>query len=78
MHINVYNEELTDRVKFVTKTVETTGAKFYGISFHLAAPKELHDSPGDDDTPAVTFWGDNPEKLTRLLSRALKEIENSK
>jgi hypothetical protein len=51
---------------------------FYGISFHLASPKELHNSQGDDDTSAVTFWGDNPEKLRRLLSRAIKEIENSK
>jgi hypothetical protein len=78
MHVNVYNEELTDRVKFVTKTVESTGVTFYGISFHLASPPDLHHSPGDDDTPAVTFWGNNPEKLHRLLSRALKEIDNSK
>jgi hypothetical protein len=55
MKINVYNEELTDRVKFVTKTVETTGAQFCGISFYLASPQELHHSPGDDDSSAVTF-----------------------
>jgi hypothetical protein len=77
MRVNIYNEELTDRVKFVTKTAGT-GVMFYGISFHLASPKELHNSQGDDDTSAVTFWGDNPEKLRRLLSRAIKEIENSK
>jgi len=77
MKINVYNEELTERVEFGTK-IAGTGVKFYGISFYLASPKELHSSPSDDDSSAVTFWGDTPEKLRRLLSTALKEIEKSK
>ena len=77
MKINVYNEELTERVEFVTKTAGT-GAKFCGIAFYLASPKELHSSPNDDDSSAVTFWGDSPEKLHRLLSRALQEIERAK
>ena len=77
MKINVYNEELTERVGFVTK-IAGTGVKFYGISFFLASPQELHSSPSDDDSSAVTFWGDTSEKLHGLLSRALKEIEKSK
>ncbi len=77
MRINVYNEELTERVEFVTKTAGT-GVKFYGISFYLASPKELHSSPSDDDSSAVTFWGDSREKLHGLLSKALKEVEKSK
>jgi hypothetical protein len=77
MRVNVYNEELTDRVKFMTRKAGT-GVEFYGISFYLASPVELHSSPTDDDSSAVTFWGDNPERLHRLLSTALKELEKSK
>jgi hypothetical protein len=76
MRVNIYNEELTDRVKFLTRTVEATGATFYGIRFHLASPKELHNSQGDDDTPAVTFFADNTEKLTKLLTKALEVLKN--
>lgn len=74
MKINIYNEELTDRVKFVAKTA-TTGTRFCGISFYMASPKELHSDSNDDDSSAVTFWSDSPQKLHALLSRALKEIE---
>jgi hypothetical protein len=77
MKVNVYNEELTERVEFRTKTAGT-GVKFYGISFYLASPKELHSTPSDDDSSAVTFWGDSPETLHGLLSRALREIEKLK
>jgi hypothetical protein len=29
MRVNVYNEEITDRIELVEKTVEDTGEKFY-------------------------------------------------
>lgn len=36
MRINVYSEELTDRVEKITKTVD--GVVFYGIRFYLYLP----------------------------------------
>jgi hypothetical protein len=75
MKINVYNEELTDRVE-LQKVSAKTGAPFYGLSFYLASPDVLHNTPGDDDSSAVVFWSDSREKLVALLSSALKQIDN--
>jgi hypothetical protein len=35
MRINVYNEELTDRIELHEKKAQNTGAKFYGLHFYL-------------------------------------------
>lgn len=59
MRLNVYAEELTDRVEIVTKTVtdEKFGTRtFYGVRVYLESPPVLHSDPQDDDTSAITFW----------------------
>ena len=57
MRINIYHQEITDRVEVVTATAENTGAMFLGIRFYLAsidALKPPHHA--DDDSSAITFW----------------------
>jgi hypothetical protein len=52
MRVNVYNEEITDRVERTTKEANTV--TFTGIRLFVGNPFEH--TPGDDDSPAVTFW----------------------
>jgi hypothetical protein len=77
MRINVYNEEVTDRmterIEVRTKTANT-GTTFYGLHFYLESPDALHHSSEDDDTSAVVFWGDSPEKLLKVLSKATEQV----
>lgn len=72
MRINVYAEELTDRVEVITKKVD--GKTFYGIRLYLYLPVTArHENgdnyamdnqlrgpfihrEGDDDSAAITFW----------------------
>jgi hypothetical protein len=79
MRVNVYAEEITDRVELVEKN------GFVGVRFYLYLPATtklaggvtLHRGPfmhhdGDDDSAAVTFWGkkdfsDALEKALALL-----------
>ena len=81
MRVNVYAEELTERVEFVTK--ETADGVFTGVRFYLELPATVNDvngervnvsgpffhREGDDDSAAVTFWGER--RLHYLLGRAL-------
>lgn len=66
MRVNIYAEEMTDRVEIVTKTID--GQEFTGLRFYLYLPvSNSHEMkqhrgpfihrPGDDDSAAVTFWG---------------------
>ena len=83
MRVNVYAEEMTDRVEIVKKG-EFTGVRFYlelPVSLstpavklgeqvgiaHIAGPFVHH--AGDDDSAAVTFWG--KRDLRRVLKKAL-------
>jgi len=75
MRINVYSEELTERVELKPKQADNTGAWFYGLHFFLLSPEELHHSDADDDTSAVIFWSDTPDKLLARLSKATKEVQ---
>ncbi len=64
MRVNVYAEEITDRVEIVSKTID--GQVFTGVRFYLELPVTvaggevagpfLH-RQDDDDSSAVTFWG---------------------
>lgn len=54
MRVNVYAEEMTDRVEVIEKRADT-GHTFTGIRFYLGFPFIHQD--GDDDSSAVTFWG---------------------
>lgn len=82
MRVNVYSEELTDRIEIVEKT--TPEGTFTGLRFYLELPvKPGADSeqirgpfihhPGDDDSAAVTFWG--KQQLRELLQKALTLLE---
>lgn len=80
MRVNVYAEEMTDRVEIVTKEIE--GQEFTGVRFYLYLPvsngKKSVQGPfihreGDDDSAAVTFWGKAALKTT--LQKALSLLE---
>lgn len=81
MRVNVYAEEMTDRVELITKAVE--GQEFTGVRFYLELPVTkggrqfkgpfIH-RPGDDDSAAVTFWG--KQDLRSVLRKALHLLDN--
>lgn len=54
MRVNIYAEELTDRIEIIEKFVEDSGETFYGVRLYLGFPFEH--TPGDDDSSAITFW----------------------
>lgn len=80
MRVNIYAEEITDRVEIVTKTVDGQG--FTGVRFYLELPATVNGKqyrgpfihrPGDDDSSAVTFWG--KQDLRGALSKAIKLLD---
>jgi hypothetical protein len=85
MRVNVYAEEMTERVEIVQKTTEDgtfTGLRFYlelpiqfpvGGGHHLRHQGPFIHRPGDDDSSAVTFWG--KQDLRKLLKRALDLLD---
>jgi hypothetical protein len=74
MRVHVYKEEQTSDVVVFQKKA-TTGTMYFGVSFILNSPKELHHSESDDDRSAVTFWGTSREELAELLLRAVKKLQ---
>lgn len=85
MRVNVYAEEMTDRIEIISKTIE--GTTFTGVRFYLELPVTtpmphggythvkgpfLH-HPGDDDSAAVTFWG--KKDLRDVLRKALAVLD---
>lgn len=80
MRVNIYAEEITDRVEIISKEIE--GEKFTGVRFYLALPATVGGEqyqgpfihrPGDDDSAAVTFWG--KKSLKSLLLKTLAILE---
>jgi hypothetical protein len=84
MRVNIYAEEMTDRVEMVHKG-EFTGVRFYlelPASIRVGGPESiaiaqvkgpfLH-HPGDDDSAAVTFWG--KRDLAVVLRKALALLD---
>jgi hypothetical protein len=85
MRVNVYAEEMTDRVEIITKEVEDQ--MFTAVRFYLELPVTiLHPQggktewkgpflhrPGDDDSAAVTFWG--KKDLRPLLQKAIELLD---
>lgn len=86
MRVNVYAEEMTDRVEVVEKSVE--GNIFTGIRFYLELPVTVIDNnsqkttqvkgpfmhdPDDDDSSAITFWGKHD--LRDTLAKALDLLD---
>jgi hypothetical protein len=80
MRVNIYGEELTDRIEIVTK--EVNGRVFTGVRFYLELPVTVNGEqhrgpflhrPGDDDSSAVTFWGTHD--LRQMLLTALELLD---
>jgi hypothetical protein len=80
MRVNIYAEEMTDRIEIITKEIE--GQKFTGLRFYLELPVTMgtmqyrgpfKHSPDDDDSSAVTFWG--KRDLREQLRIALKLLD---
>lgn len=77
MRVNVYAEEITNRVEIVEKN-GFTGVRFYTYlpvtdpdgNHHIGPFKH---GPNDDDSSAVTFWG--KANLERVLKKALALLE---
>lgn len=78
MRINVYAEELTDRVEVVEKTVNEK--LFIGLRFYLELPVSTPSGTvrgpfqhglDDDGSAAVTFWANDHRALSDLLSAGL-------
>jgi hypothetical protein len=75
MRINIYNEELTNEIEVVSKTVndaEFGERTFLGFRFYLESPDVLHHGDIDDDRSAVTLWvrSDDYDAIHRLWSLA--------
>lgn len=89
MRINVYAEEMTDRVELHAKTIE--GVEYTGLRLYLylpaTVPMRQEDGsiknenvrgpfmhrPGDDDSSAITFWG--KRDLRAVLVRMIQRLE---
>lgn len=84
MRVNVYAEEMTDRIQIIAKEIE--GQRFTGLRFYLELPvtKQIDGHvrqlsgpfmhhPGDDDSAAVTFWG--KQDLRTMLRIALERLD---
>ena len=80
MRVNVYAEEMTDRVEIISKEID--GHKFTGLRVYLELPATVNGMqhrgpfihrPGDDDSSAITFWG--KRDLRGLLRKALAMLD---
>lgn len=80
MRVNVYAEEMTERVEIVEKAVGDV--VFTGMRFYLELPVThgqmqmrgpfMHHK-GDDDSSAVTFWG--KQDMRGVLRKALALLD---
>jgi hypothetical protein len=80
MRVNVYAEEMTDRVEIISKEID--GHRFTGLRLYLELPATVNGTqfqgpfmhrPGDDDSSAVTFWG--KRDLRVVLRKMLAELD---
>jgi hypothetical protein len=80
MRVNVYAEEMTDRIEIIGKEID--GHTFTGLRFYLELPSTVNGQqyqgpfmhrPGDDDSSAVTFWG--KRDLREVLKMALAQLD---
>ena len=84
MRVNVYAEEMTERLGIVEK--QTAEGTFTGLRFYLELPVTVPTGtgnmiykgpfihkPGDDDSSAVTFWGKSD--LRAVLRKALAMLD---
>jgi len=90
MRVNIYAEEMTDRIEIVEK--ENAEGKFTGVRFYLYLPVTepagegedtrqvrgpfLHHI-GDDDSSAVTFWGKADLRAALVKALALLDAHHA-
>lgn len=84
MRVNIYAEEMTNKVTLITKNIE--GEEYVAIRFWLYLPVTIDEKtgefrkgpfihrPGDDDSSAVTFWG--KRDLRPVLKKALELLDD--
>lgn len=85
MRVNVYAEEMTDRVEIISKEID--GQVFTGLRIYLYLPVTgdgtgeplQHKGPfihrdGDDDSSAITFWG--KQDLREVMRKALAVLDD--
>lgn len=74
MRVNIYAEEMTERVEVISKEID--GHTYTGLRIYLELPATVGGKqyqgpfmhrPGDDDSSAVTFWG--KRDLRQLIGR---------
>lgn len=83
MRVNIYAEEMTDRVELIEKHIEGEGT-FTGLRLYLHLPVTLLNGEqkqgpflhrdGDDDSSAITFWGKQDTGAVLLVM--LKVLED--
>lgn len=57
MRVNIYAQELLNKLEVTSATAANTGASFRGIRFYLKSHEDLvPPKHPDDDSSAVTFW----------------------
>jgi hypothetical protein len=80
MRVNIYAEEMTDRIEIIEKEID--GNKFEAVRFYLYLPVTVGDHQyegpfihreGDDDSAAVTFWSRG--KLRNVLQKAIELLD---
>jgi hypothetical protein len=80
MRVNIYAEEMTDRVEVISKDCD--GTIYTGLRIYLELPATVNGQqyqgpfmhrPGDDDSSAVTFWG--KRDLREVLRKALAILD---
>lgn len=80
MRVNVYAEEMTERLQIISKEIE--GQDFTGLRFYLELPATVDGKqyqgpfmhhPNDDDSSAITFWG--KQDLRVVLKKALGMLD---
>ena len=83
MRVNVYGEEIVDRVELVRKAVDQR--LFVGVRIFLESSPKLHHGYGDNDESAITFWapwtkahGNDTGLVYRMLERAAYLIRDAK
>jgi len=81
MRVNIYAEEMTDRIEIISKTID--GQTFSGLRLYLYLPVTVggkqHQGPflhreGDDDSSAITFWGKRDlREVVKIMQEKLDE-----
>lgn len=81
MRVNVYAEEMTERVEIIKKEID--GNVYTGLRLYLELPVTLNGNqfkgpfihhPGDDDSSAITIWGKQDlRKVLRIMTNKLDE-----